>query len=97
MCGIAGIVRAAGEARVDEDALLGAIESGHVAGAGLDVFEDEPPRPDHPLRGHGSVIATPHVAGVTDQSLVNMGVMAAECIVAVLQGRPVPAGREVRP
>ena len=81
---------------VDEDALLGAIEAGHVAGAGLDVFEDEPPRPGHPLRRHVSVIATPHVAGVTDQSLVNMGVMAAECIVAVLQGRPVPAGREVR-
>lgn len=82
---------------VDEDALLQAIGAGHVAGAGLDVFEDEPPRPDHPLRRHPCVIATPHVAGVTDQSLVNMGVMAAECIVAVLQGRPVPAGREVRP
>ena len=81
---------------VDEGALLGALEAGHVAGAGLDVFEDEPPRPDHPLRRHPRVIATPHVAGVTDQSLINMGVMAAECIVAVLQGRPVPAGREVR-
>lgn len=82
---------------VDEDALLQALEAGHVAGAGLDVFEDEPPRPDHPLRRHPRVIATPHVAGVTDQSLINMGVMAAECIVAVLRGEPVPAGRLVRP
>ena len=82
---------------VDENALLQALEAGHVAGAGLDVFEDEPPLPDHPLRRHPRVIATPHVAGVTDNSLVNMGVMAAECIVAVLQGRPVPEGREVRP
>ena len=45
--------------------------------------------------GIPKVIATPHVAGVTDGSLVNMGVMAAECIVAVLQGRPVPEGRLV--
>ncbi len=82
---------------IDETALYQAIEAGHVAGAGLDVYEDEPPAPDHPLRGHSKVISTPHVAGVTDGSLVNMGVMAAECIVAVLQGQPVPPDRLVRP
>jgi len=81
---------------IDEEALARALESGHVAGAGLDVFEDEPPAPDHPLRRHPGAIATPHVAGVTDGSLVNMGVMAAECIVAILQGRPVPEKRIVR-
>ena len=81
---------------IDEAALHRAIEAGHIAGAGLDVFEDEPPAPDHPLRSHPRVIATPHVAGVTDGSLVNMGVMAAECIVAVLQGKPVPPDRIVR-
>jgi phosphoglycerate dehydrogenase-like enzyme len=48
------------------------------------------------LRRHPRVICTPHVAGVTDGSLVNMGVMAAECIVAVLQGRAVPPERLVR-
>ncbi len=81
---------------IDEAALLAALETGHLAGAGLDVFEDEPPPGDHPLRRHPRVICTPHVAGVTDGSLVNMGVMAAECIVAVLCGGPVPPGRLVR-
>jgi len=81
---------------IDEAALHDAIEAGHLAGAGLDVFEDEPPPKDHPLRRHPRVICTPHVAGVTDGSLVNMGVMAAECIVAVLRGDPVPSDRLVR-
>ena len=81
---------------IDEAALLEALEAGHLAGAGLDVFEDEPPPDRHPLRRHPRVICTPHVAGVTDGSLVNMGVMAAECIVAVLRGDPVPPGRLVR-
>lgn len=81
---------------VDEAALLAALESGHVAGAGLDVFEDEPPPASHPLRGHPRVICTPHVAGVTDGSLVAMGVMAAECVVAALRGDPVPPERVVR-
>ncbi len=75
---------------VDEVALEAALESGHIAGAGLDVFETEPPGPAHPLRRHPKVIVTPHVAGVTDGSLVNMGVMAAECIAARLTGGVVP-------
>lgn len=80
---------------IDEAALLHALEAGHLAGAGLDVFEAEPPPDRHPLRRHPRVICTPHVAGVTDGSLVNMGVMAAECIVAVLRGDPVPSERLV--
>jgi D-3-phosphoglycerate dehydrogenase len=80
---------------VDAAALLAALDSGQVAGAGLDVFEDEPPPPGHALRGHPRVIATPHVAGVTDASLTAMGVMAAECIVAALTGGAVPAERIV--
>lgn len=80
---------------VDEAALEAALETGHIAGAGLDVFEDEPPPPAHPLRHHPRVLVTPHVAGVTDGSLVNMGVMAAECIAACLTGGEVPPERIV--
>jgi len=61
------------------------------------VFEQEPPAPGDALRRHPRVIATPHVSGVTEGSLVNMGVMAAECIAAVLLGRPVPPERIVQP
>lgn len=82
---------------VHEAALLAALEGGQVSAAGLDVMEREPPAPDDPLRRHPRVIVTPHVAGVTDGSLIAMGVMAAECIAAVLQGRPVPPDRLVRP
>ena len=81
---------------VDEAALLQALDAGRLAGAGLDVFEHEPPAPGDALRRHPRVLATPHVAGVTEGSLVNMGVMAAECIAAVLLGRPVPPERVVQ-
>jgi D-3-phosphoglycerate dehydrogenase len=81
---------------IDEAALAAALDSGHIAGAALDVFEDEPPPPGHSLRNHPGVIVTPHVAGVTRGSLVNMGVMAAECIAAALTGGIVPPDRIVR-
>jgi D-3-phosphoglycerate dehydrogenase len=80
---------------IDEAALLAAIDAGHIAGAGLDVVEDEPPSAESQLRRHEQVIVTPHVAGVTDGALVNMGVMAAECIVARLTGGVVPPERIV--
>lgn len=80
---------------VDEAALLAALDSGHLAGAALDVFEHEPPDARDPLRRHPLVLVTPHVAGVTDRSLVNMGVMAAECIAARLTGKKVPPERIV--
>ncbi len=61
------------------------------------MFEGEPPDPRHPLRNHPLAIVTPHVSGTTPRSLVAMGVMAAECIAAVLTGAPVPEGRVVPP
>ena len=89
------VVNTARGGLIDEGALLAALESGHLAGAGLDVFETEPPLAGDRLRGHARVIITPHVAGVTDGSLVTMGVMAAECIAAVLRGGVVPPERLV--
>ncbi len=60
-------------------ALLAALDSGHVAGAGLDVFEQEPPA-DWALAQHRSVVATPHVAAATAEAQERVGIEAATAI-----------------
>ena len=71
---------------VDEPALLDALESGHIAGAALDVFETEPVPAGHPLLSSGRVVLTPHMAGVSDRSSIRMAEFAARNAVAVLRG-----------
>jgi len=71
---------------VDEAALLRALESGHLRGAGLDAFVTEPTDPANPLLHLPQVIATPHLGAQTDGATSNMGWFAMKDCLAVLQG-----------
>ncbi len=82
----ARLVCAARGGVVDEAALRTALESGQVAGAALDVFADEPPKPGS-IAEHPKVIATPHVGAQTHEAQTRAGVAIAEEVVAVLQGQ----------
>jgi len=70
----------------DEAALLQALQSGQLAGAGLDVWDREPPPLDHPLLKLDNVVASFHTAGVTHEARRNMAAIAAEQIVGTLKG-----------
>lgn len=74
----------------DEKALELALASNAIAGAGLDVWELEPPPGDHPLMRFDNVIVSPHTAGVTNEARRNMGRIAAEQILSALDGRVPP-------
>ena len=74
---------------VDETALYDALKSGKLAGAGLDVFEQEPPPAGHSLFELPNVIMAPHVAGVTVESVNRMSEQTARNILSVLDGDPI--------
>ncbi len=74
---------ARGEIIVEAD-LLAALESGKIAGAGLDVFAEEPLAADHPFRKHPAVILTPHLGASTNEAQEKCGIEVAEVIAGYL-------------
>ena len=71
---------------IDEGALYQALRDKKLAGAGLDVFDEEPPGAHHPFMTLDNVVLTAHTAGVDTQSRDEMALKAAECIVALSRG-----------
>jgi phosphoglycerate dehydrogenase-like enzyme len=71
---------------IDEAALAEALKAGTIGGAGIDVFEAEPPPADHPLFVLDNVVLAPHVAGVTEASMKHMALHCAQVIETILNG-----------
>jgi D-3-phosphoglycerate dehydrogenase len=72
-----------------DDAILEALNSGKLAGAALDVFDQEPPSADHALRRHDAVVLSPHAAGATRRAQLNIITAAVDNVRAAIEGRPV--------
>ena len=74
---------------IDEVALLASLESGHLAGAGIDVFTSEPPQPDSSaakLIAHPTVVATPHLGASTKEAQENVSIDVCEQVLQILAG-----------
>lgn len=80
------LINSARGAIVDEADLIAALQDGVIAGAGLDVFDPEPPSPSNPLLYMENVVATPHTAGFTESTLREMGLGVAREVLDVLRG-----------
>ena len=81
------LVNTARGALVDAEALIAAVESGHLRGAAMDVFEKEPLPADHPYRGARGIVLSPHIGGATEEAMLRTAVETAEQVVDALAGR----------
>jgi len=75
---------------VDETALAEAMKSGHIGGAGVDVWIEEPPPLSHPLLAFDNLVATYHTAGITHDSRINMSTWNADQVAGILRGERPP-------
>jgi phosphoglycerate dehydrogenase-like enzyme len=72
---------------IDEAALIDGLRSGHIGGAAIDVYEQEPLPADSPLRSMPNVLLSPHVAAQTEESRKLVAIAAAEAILEAIAGR----------
>jgi len=85
------VVNTARGGLIDEGDLLAALQSGQVGSAGLDSFAVEPMTAGHPFQGQPRIVLSPHIGGVTSDAYVNMGVGAANNLLAVLASQATAA------
>lgn len=78
------IINCARGGLIDEEALLEALNTGHVAGAAIDVFDPEPPPADHPLVHHPKVLVTPHLGASTEEAQVAVAEEASRLLIDYL-------------
>lgn len=73
---------------IDEMALVEAIDTGIVAGAAFDVFEEEPPRPEHPFLNNPKIVVTPHLGASTVEAQENVAIDVSEEVLHILRNEP---------
>ena len=73
---------------IDSNALVDSLNSNHLGGAGLDVFEKEPIQPDHPILSCKNVVLTPHVADYTPEGIESLNEGCVDNVISFLDGFP---------
>ena len=82
------LINVARGGELDTDALIRALNSGHLGGAAIDVYDQEPLPANHPLLGCEQVILTPHCADMTPEGVELLNEGAVDNIIAFLEGNP---------